>query len=97
MWLKNSRPAFVLADSLVALFIVVIATTWFLLVESQLVIEHRHSVERLQAARLAKELADAAQQHSFQHSMSRDGLVARLSGNSVLVYQGQRLILEVNG
>lgn len=83
---------------MVALFIVVIASTWFLLVESQLVVEHQHSIEKLQAARLAKELADNYQVHGRDRaSINRAGLNASMQGENISVYKGQRLLLEVKG
>lgn len=95
MWLKNKVRAFVLAESMVALVIIVISTTWFFLVESQLGVQHQRSVERLMAARLAKETADEAQLTGRMSRQSRGGLQAVASHQTIRVYRGKRLVLEV--
>lgn len=98
MWWKDKRKAFVLADSMVALFIVVLATTWFLLVESQLAMEHRQSVEKLAASRLSKECADQYQLSAGRRrTLHRGNLTARASSHSVVIYKSGHLILEVRG
>lgn len=97
MWWRNRRKAFVLADSMVALFIIVMATTWFLLVESQLAMEHRQSLEKLSAARLAKEAADQYQLNKKPQTISRGNLTAHASVHSVTVLRSGRVLLEVRG
>lgn len=97
MWWNNKHNAFALADSMVALFIIVMATTWFLLVESQLAMEHRQSLEKLSAARLAKEAADQYQLNKAPQTITRDNFTAHATVHSVTVLRSGRVLLEVRG
>ncbi|WP_461241192.1 hypothetical protein [Paucilactobacillus sp. N302-9] len=93
MW-KQHR-AFVLADSVVALFLISMVAVWICLSQVQLVSQMNHARQEAQLARLAKEASDQyAIDHQNQH-LQKDGYHIIVNQTGVQILKNQHLKFTV--
>lgn len=90
--------AFVLADSLVALSILVMALVWLAMCENQLKVQREKMSNSLRIARLAKESSDGLVVSNKGRFACRDGSYYVIATQDhVAVRRGRQLVWEVKG
>lgn len=92
---KSSRPAFVLADSIVALTIVSLSVAFTLMSHQCLHQQLRRQETELAASRLGKESADELLVSHHRVHKRRGNLVAEASLDRIIVYSSGQRIVEV--
>ena len=93
---SSRRPAFLMADSLVALFIILLSINFAVLNQRLLAHQERVDQQHLAAVRLDKESSDQYQLSHQRVQLSRGPMIAEVTRHSVVVRNGHQQVLQVN-
>ena len=91
----GKRPAFILANGVIAATLIIMASDWLGLCEQQLKIQREKMRTSLRAARLAKEATDLAAASHHGVTTTNHHMVATVSRRQVVVKQAGQTIYEV--
>lgn len=92
----SKKSAFILANSIVAACLIVMAVVWLGLCEHQLKMQREKMVTSLKAARVAKEATDHCVVNNLDHFLLSDPpFVATVSHDRVVVREGRQTVYEV--
>lgn len=89
------RPAFLMADSLVALIVVALGINLVIVCEQQIIRQQRDAQLKLAAARLGKEASDQYAVTRQHVTLSRAKMQAQTDQAGVRVYYQGRQVLRV--
>lgn len=93
--LKLKSSGFILADSVVALTILVVAIAWYCTNEHQLQSQMWHAKRELALARIAKEASDQFLIDHEKRQFEQKGYLVLVDGQSVKIKQNDKLLLTV--
>lgn len=88
--------AFVLSESIVALFLVSLSAIWICEGELQLNNEMKHAREEIKFARLAKEASDQYHHQRENNQRTTDGLVVVVNHERIQILQENKVRFTVN-
>lgn len=92
---NKQQKAFLMADSLVAMFVVALGINLFFICEQQLQSQQRQQQLKLAAARLGKEASDQAAINGQSAKLRDQGMIAQANSQQVVVRANGQTLYQV--